>query len=41
MDNIINSLDAFFGDYFGINFPNVRITDIVEIIIIAFSFINF
>ena len=36
MDNIINSLDAFFGDYFGINFPNVQITDIVEIIIIAF-----
>lgn len=36
MDNIINSLDAFFGDYFGINFPDVQITDIVEIIIIAF-----
>ena len=35
MDNIINSLDAFLGDYFGINFPNVQITDIVEIIIIA------
>ncbi len=36
MDNIINSLDAFLGDYFGINFPDVQITDIVEIIIIAF-----
>lgn len=36
MDNIINSLDAFFGDYFGINFPDVQITDVVEILIIAF-----
>ena len=24
MDNIINSLDAFFGDYFGINFRMCR-----------------
>ncbi len=36
MGRILNSLDAFLGDYFGINIPDVQITDVIEIIIIAF-----
>ena len=36
MDNIVNTMDAFFNDYFGLNLPNVQPTDIVEIIIISF-----
>ena len=38
LDRIINSLDGFLGDYFGISIPDVQITDVVEIIIIAFFF---
>lgn len=36
MENILNNLDAFFGDYFGLNVPDVQVTDVVEIVIIAF-----
>lgn len=36
MHNIMNSLDAFIDDYFGINIPNVNFTDVIEILIIAF-----
>lgn len=32
----MNSVDAFFRDYFGLALPDIRITDVVEVIIIAF-----
>ena len=36
MDRIENAVDAFLQDYFGFNIPTVQLTDVVEIIIIAF-----
>lgn len=36
MEGIGKHINAFFGDYLGLNMPDVHITDIVEIIIIAF-----
>ena len=36
MDHIENAVDAFLQDYFGFNIPTVQLTDVVEIIIIAF-----
>lgn len=36
METIWNNADAFLDDFFGLNIPMVRITDIVEILIIAF-----
>ena len=36
MDRIENAVDAFLQDYFGFNIPTVQLTNVVEIIIIAF-----
>lgn len=38
MDEFVNSIDAFFSDYFDLSFPNIHVTDIVEVIIIAIFF---
>lgn len=35
MDGLINSLDAFLGDFFNIAIPDMHITDLIEIVIIA------
>lgn len=36
MADFVNTLDAFIDDYFNVNIPDVSITDIFEIIIIAY-----
>lgn len=36
MDEFINTFDAFLGDYFDLAIPDVHITDVVEILVIAF-----
>ncbi len=38
MDEFVNSIDAFFSDYFDLSFPNIHVTDVVEVIIIAVFF---
>ncbi len=38
MDDFVNSMDAFFSDYFDLSFPNIHATDIVEVLIIAVFF---
>lgn len=38
MEEFSDTLSSFFTDYFGLIFPNVHLTDIVEIIIIAWFF---
>lgn len=36
MTDVINVMDAFIDDYFNVNIPDVGITDIIEILIIAY-----
>ena len=36
MVDIVNRIDAFIDDYFNVNIPDVSITDIIEILIIAY-----
>lgn len=36
MGRVVDTIDAFLGDYYGMSIPNVNVIDIVEIIIIAF-----
>lgn len=38
MDDFVNSMDAFFSDYFDLSFPNIHVTDVVEVLIIAAFF---
>ncbi len=38
MDDFVNSMDAFFSDYFDLSFPNIHVTDVVEVLIIAIFF---
>ena len=38
IDRFINSVDAFIGDYFSLSIPDIHVTDIVEIAIIAVFF---
>ncbi len=38
IDRTINTVDAFISDYFSLSLPDVHVTDIIEIIIIAFFF---
>ncbi len=38
MDDFVNSMDAFFSDYFDLSFPNIHATDVVEVLIIAVFF---
>ncbi len=35
MTNLVRTLDVFTGDYFGIGLPDMKLTDVVEIIIIS------
>lgn len=37
-DRMIESMDAFFGDYFSLSIPDIHITDIIEIAIISYLF---
>lgn len=36
MDGLINTFDAFLGDYFELAIPDIHITDIIEVLIISF-----
>lgn len=36
MTDIINILDAFIDDYFNINIPDISVTDLIEVLIIAY-----
>ena len=36
MVDFVNAVDAFIDDYFNVNIPDVSITDIIEIVIIAY-----
>ncbi len=38
MDEFVNSMDAFFSDYFDLSFPNIHATDVIEVLIIAVFF---
>lgn len=40
MGTLLNNIDAFMDDYLGLNIPNVRLTDIAEVLIIAFFIYN-
>ena len=38
IDRTINTVDAFISDYFSLSIPDIHVTDVVEIAIIAFFF---
>ncbi len=38
IDSFVNSVDAFIGDYFSLSIPDIHVTDIIEILIIAVFF---
>lgn len=37
-DRIIDSVDAFIGDYFSLSIPDIHATDIIEVVIISYLF---
>ena len=41
MTNYFNAIDAFIDDYFNVNLPDVRFTDLIEIVIIALFIYKF
>lgn len=40
LENILNDMDAFLNDYFGLGIPNIQVTDVIEVFIIAFFIYN-
>ncbi len=38
IDRIVNTLDAFIGDYFSLSLPDIHATDVVEVLIISVLF---
>ena len=38
IDRFVNSVDAFIGDYFSLSIPDIHVTDVVEMVIIAVFF---
>lgn len=38
LDRMINTVDAFISDYFSLSIPDIHVTDVIEIAIIAFFF---